>query len=107
MEVPYKTKHRATIRSCNPIPGHISRENSNSKRYMNPTEREKQIPYANTYIWNPEKKNGSEESTDRTGIKTQVQRMDLGTQGGGRRVSWDEVREWHGHIYTAKCKIDS
>ena len=26
---------------------------------------------------------------------------------GGRRVSWDEVREWHGHIYTTKCKIDS
>ena len=25
----------------------------------------------------------------------------------GRRVSWDEVREWHGHIYTTKCKIDS
>ena len=25
----------------------------------------------------------------------------------GGRVSWDEVREWHGHIYTAKCKIDS
>ena len=29
-----------------------------------------------------------------------------GTPGGGR-VSWDEVREWHGHIYTTKCKIDS
>ena len=26
---------------------------------------------------------------------------------GGERVSWDEVREWHGHIYTTKCKIDS
>ena len=25
---------------------------------------------------------------------------------GGERVSWDEVREWHGHIYTTKCKID-
>ena len=25
--------------------------------------------------------------------------MDLRTLGG-RRVSWDEVREWHGHIYT-------
>ena len=31
--------------------------------------------------------------------------MDLRTWGGGR-VSWDEVREWHGHIYTTKCKID-
>ena len=36
----------------------------------------------------------------------QKQRMDLRTQGGGR-VSWDEVREWHGHIYTTKCKTDS
>ena len=27
--------------------------------------------------------------------------------GGGGRVSWDEVREWHGLIYTTKCKIDS
>ena len=27
--------------------------------------------------------------------------------GGGGRVSWDEVREWHGHIYTTKRKIDS
>ena len=29
--------------------------------------------------------------------------MDLRTRGGGR-VSWDEVKEWHGHIYTTKCK---
>ena len=26
---------------------------------------------------------------------------------GGGRVSWDEVRQWHGHIYTTTCKIDS
>ena len=26
---------------------------------------------------------------------------------GEGRVRWDEVREWHGHIYTTKCKIDS
>ena len=54
------------------------------------------------------KKNGSEEPRGRTGIKTktQTQRMDLRTRGGGR-VSWDEVREWHGHVYTTKCKIDS
>ena len=25
----------------------------------------------------------------------------------GGRVSWDKVREWHGHIYTIKHKIDS
>ena len=48
---------------------------------------------------------GSGEPRGRTGIKTQM-RMDLRTWGGGR-VSWDEVREWHGHIYTTKCKIDS
>ena len=32
--------------------------------------------------------------------------MDLRTWGGGR-VSWDEVREWHGLTYTTKYKIDS
>ena len=48
-----------------------------------------------------------EEPRGRTGIKTQTyQRMDLRTWGGGR-VSWDEVRQRHGHIYTTKCKIDS
>ena len=36
MEVPQKTKNRTTIRSSNPTPGHISSENSNSKRYMYP-----------------------------------------------------------------------
>ena len=51
-------------------------------------------------------KKRSEEPRSRTGIKTQTQRMDLRTQGGGR-VSWDEMREWHGHIYTTKCKTDS
>ena len=52
------------------------------------------------------KKKGSEEPRGRTGIKMQTYRMDLRTQGGGR-VSWVEVREWRGHIYTTKCKIDS
>ena len=52
------------------------------------------------------KENGSEEPRGRTGIKMQTWRMDLRTRGGGR-VSWDEVREWHGHIYTTKCKIAS
>ena len=50
------------------------------------------------------KKNGSEEPRGRTGIKTQ--RMDLSTWGG-KRVSWNKVREWHGHIYATKCKTDS
>ena len=39
-------------------------------------------------------KQGSEEPTGRTGIKTQMQRMDLRTCGGVR-VSWDKVRERH------------
>ena len=52
------------------------------------------------------KKKGSEEPRGRTGIKTQMERMDLRTQGVGS-VSWDEVREWRGHIYTTKRKIDS
>ena len=48
------------------------------------------------------KKKWSEEPRGKTGIKMQTyQRMDLRIQGGGR-VSWDEVREWHGHIYTTK-----
>ena len=34
------------------------------------SEREKQIPYANTYIWNLKRKeNGSEETRGRTGMK--------------------------------------
>ena len=59
-----------------------------------------------THVWNLNKKKGSEKPRGRTGIKTQMQRMDLRTQGMGR-ASWDEVREWHGHTYTTKCKIDS
>ena len=37
------------------------------------SEREKQIPYANTYIWNlRKKKKGHEESRGKTGRKTQT-----------------------------------
>ena len=53
------------------------------------------------------KKKGPEEPMGNTGIKTQTyQRMDLRIWGGGS-ISWEKVREWHGHIYTTKCKIDS
>ena len=53
------------------------------------------------------KKKCHEEPRGKTGIKTQTyQRMDLRIQGGGR-VSWDKLRESHGHIYTTKHKIDS
>ena len=34
METPKNIKNRATIGSSNPTPGHISRENPNSKRNM-------------------------------------------------------------------------
>ena len=40
------------------------------------------------------KQKGPEEPRGRTGIKTQMQRMDLWTQRWGR-VSWEEVGEWH------------
>ena len=53
------------------------------------------------------KRNGYEEPRGKTGIKMQTyQRMDLRIWGRGR-VSWDKVREWHGHIYTTKREIDS
>ena len=44
------------------------------------------------------KKNGHEEPRGKMGIETQTYyRMDLRIWGGGS-VSWDKVREWHGHI---------
>ena len=36
VEIPQKTKNRITICSSNPTPGHTSRQNSNSKRYVHP-----------------------------------------------------------------------
>ena len=75
--------------------------------YRVKSEREKQIPYANTCIWNLKKKTKkNEEPRFRTGIKMRTYRTDLRTWGGGR-VSWEELREWHGLIYTTKCNIDS
>jgi len=34
MEIPQKSKHRTTIGYSNPTPGHLSRENQDSKRHM-------------------------------------------------------------------------
>ena len=52
-------------------------------------------------------KKWSEEPRGKMGIKMQTyQRMDLRIWGAGR-VSWDKVREWHGHRYTTKRKIAS
>ena len=36
------------------------------------SQKEKQIPYANTYVCNQKNKKGSEEPRGRTGIKTQT-----------------------------------
>ena len=36
MELPQKTEHSVTIWSSNPTPGHVSRQNYNSKRSMHP-----------------------------------------------------------------------
>ena len=42
------------------------------KKRLTRSEIEKQIPYANTYIWKLKQKNCSEEPRGRTGIKTQT-----------------------------------
>ena len=39
------------------------------------------------------------------GLKEGKQLAQVCTLESGRE--WDEVREWHGHTYTAICKIDS
>ena len=53
MEVPYKTKNRTTIWSCNPTPRHISRENHNSERYMHPSVHCSTIHKSQDYcVWN-------------------------------------------------------
>ena len=51
------------------------------------------------------RKNRSEEPRGRTGIKTQMWRVDVRTRGGGG-VDGEEVREWHGRIYTTTCRMD-
>ena len=48
--------------------------------------------YANTYIWNLKKKKGSDEPRSRTGVKSQMWRVVLGTWGRGS-VGLDEVGE--------------
>ena len=74
---------------------------------LSKSEREKQIQYANTYIWNLRENKGHEEPSGKMGIKTETYlRMDLRIWGGGG-VRCDRVREWHRHIYTTKCKTDS
>ena len=61
------------------------------------SEREKQIPYANTYIWNLKKKSGSEEPRGRTGIKTDVENglegmgRGKGKLGGSERMAWTYI----------------
>ena len=43
IQVPQKTESRVAIRSINPTPGHIPRQNYNSKRYMHPDVRRSTI----------------------------------------------------------------
>ena len=50
------------------------------------------------------KKNGSEVLRGRTGIKTDVENGLVDTGRGKGKLGRSE---WHGHIYTTKCKIDS
>ena len=69
-------------------------------------EKNKHRMLTNTIYMESKKKNGSEKPRFRTGIKMRTYRTDLRTWGGGR-VSWEELREWHGLIYTTKCNIDS
>ena len=53
------------------------------------------------------KKKGSEDPRGRTGIKMHAD-LENGLEDTGRaKGKLDKVREWHGHIYTTKCKIDS
>ena len=49
VEIPQKTKYRTTIWSSDPTPGHISRQNSNSERYMHPYVHSSTI--YNSKIW--------------------------------------------------------
>ena len=47
---------------------------------------------------------GQDGNKDADLLENGLEDMDMG-RGKGR--SWDEVREWHGHIYTTKLIIDS
>ena len=61
------------------------------------SEREKQIPYANTYIWNlKEKKKDYEEPRGGSGIKTQTD-VENGLEDTGRekgKLGWSETVAW-------------
>ena len=57
------------------------------------SQKEKNKHHMLTHIYGIlKKKKGSEEPRIRTGIKTQMLKMDLRAWGGGK-VSWDEVSE--------------
>ena len=61
---------------------------------LSKSEREKQIPYANTYIWN-QKKKGSEKPRGRTGIKTQDGENGLEDTGRGKgKLGRSERAAW-------------
>ena len=60
------------------------------------------MPYANTYIWNLKKKNGSDEPRNKDAdVENGFEDTGRGkgNLGQSERVTWT-------HIYTTKCKID-
>ena len=52
------------------------------------------------------KKKGHEEPRGKTGIDTDLLENGLEDTGRGKG-KLGQMREWHGHIYTTKRKIDS
>ena len=69
------------------------------------SEREKQMSYINTCMWNLEK-NGTDESSYRAGVEMQMQKTDMWTWFR-KKGRWGELWEYHWHIYTTMCKTDS
>ena len=78
MEVPLKTKNRATIWSCNPTPGRVSGENNGSKGNMYPSVH-------CTTVYNSQDKDTTQMSVDRWMDKIQYDKKKL---SWGQRTWW-------------------
>ena len=77
---------------------------SDSHTERRKSEREKQIPYINTYMWNLEK------WYRWTGLQarnreTAIEKKHMDTKVG--KVGLDELGDWDWHIYTNMYKIDN
>ena len=93
---PYcQTSYRSII--TNSIP------NGPKDSYRVKSQRKKQIPCINTYMWKPEKwyRWTYLQSNRDTGIENKS----TGTTWGKRR--WDELGDWGWHMYTTMYKIDT